>query len=279
MESVVPFRRQQRRTAGAARGGLRGKPGCTGGRCWGCWSRRQGSGSKKQGIQVSEHPFWWGRGLQGGRPTADSPAQASPDTQLCSRPAGQSLSTGRSEGPSRVRAEWSGGRRASASGGLCVCALPTPDSTGSGTCQRPEARVESPGMRRGMEPGPGPASSCPDAFHPRARRAQNHSDWSRQAGVLTEELKRSLLCPHAHPSSSPPSSSAPGVLPGTVWLELGTYVHSAHRPPCASAVPVHTRQPSHVALGPHMSAPTSPAWTTLLPWACCQHHGLHTPLS
>lgn len=194
------------------------------------------------------------RGL--GALTADSPAHASPDTQLCSCPAGQSLSTGRSEGPSRVRAEGPGGRRASTSRGPRVCALPTPDSTGCGACQRPEARVESPGMRCGMEPGPGrnPAASRPDAFHPRARRAQNHANWSRQAGVLTEELKRSLPCPHAHPSSSPPSSSAPGVLPRTDWLELGTYVHSPHRPPCASAIPVPTRQPSHVALRPHTSA-------------------------
>lgn len=243
---------------------------------------------QEAGVQVSEHPSGVERGAAGGRPTGSGstdsrqPSPPSPDTQLCSRPAGQSLSTGRSGGASRVRAEWSGGRRASASGGPCVCALPTPDSTGRGACQRPEARVESPGMRRGMEPGPGrnPAASHPDAFHPRARRAQNHADWSRgQAGVLTEELKCSLLCPHAHPSSSPPSSSAPGVLPRTVWLELGTYVHSAHRPPCANAVPAPTRQPSHVALGPHRSAPTSPAWTTLLPRACCQHHGLQTPLS
>ena len=154
-------------------------------------------------------------------------------------------------------------------------------STGCDVWQRPEAHVESPGMKCGMEPGPGrnPAPSCPESFHPRTRSAQNHADWSRQAGVLTEERKRSPLCPHAHPSSSLPSSSAPGALPRAVWLELGTYVHSAHCSPCPRAVPVPTRQPSHVALGPHMSAPTSPARTALLPRACCEHHGLQTPLS
>lgn len=105
-------------------------------------------------------------------------------------------------------------------------------STSCDVWQRPEARVERPGMKCGMEPGPGrnPSPSHPDSFRPRARRAQNHADCSRQAGVLTEERKRSLLCPHAHPSSSLPSSSAPGALPRAVWLELGTYAHSAHRP-------------------------------------------------
>ena len=162
-----------------------------------------------------------------------------------------------------------------------VCVLRPCPSTSCDLWQRPEARVERPGMKCGMEPGPGrnPSPSHPDSFRPRARRAQNHADCSRQAGVLTEERKRSLLCPHAHPSSSLPSSSAPGALPRAVWLELGTYAHSAHRPPCPKAVPVPTRQPSHVALGAHMSTPTSPARTTLLPPAGCQHHGLQTPLS
>ena len=65
-------------------------------------------------------------------------------------------------------------------------------STGCDVWQRPEAHVESPGMKCGMEPGPGrnPAPSCPESFHPRTRSAQNHADWSRQAGVLTEERKR-----------------------------------------------------------------------------------------